>query len=197
LPNGIPTTPEHAKRANEAYIKELAPYFHHDEPQRHAINNPADGKTVTPLKQDTGWKIHLNVVPENVKAVSEYLKQNHYNHKFLSGGEPDDGKVFTIYFGAKSVMDQWVHQLSSDLGEKLALPGAYDEVEVARGVVARFTVDDRETRGGGEFRPYGAYGLSFLRDTKMPWKVSRDERIADAKRTYERLKDLYGSYFSD
>lgn len=196
LPNGVPTTPEHAKRANEAYVKELAPYYHHDEPLKYAIDNPKDGKSSTPFKRDTGWKVHLNVAPENVKAVSEYLKQNHYNHKFLSGGEPDDGKVFTVYFGPKSVMDRWVSTLANDLKDKLAAPGAYDEVEVARGVVGRFTVDDTEPHGGDEFRQYGAYGLSFLKDAKVPWKATRKERVEDAKRTYARLKELYGSYFS-
>ena len=197
LPNGVPNTTEHARRANDAYTKELAPYYHHDEPLQYAITNPKDGKSSAPLKMDTGWKVHLNVAPENAKAVSEYLKLHHYNHKFLSGGEPDDGKVFTVYFGPKSVMDQWVGMLATDLKDKLASPGAYNEAEVACGIVGRFTVDDNEARGGGEFRQYGAYGLSFLKDAKVPWKATRDERITDAKKTYARLKELYGSYFSD
>lgn len=197
LPNGVPSTTEHARQANTAYTKVLASYYHHDEPLRHALTNPADGKSSTPLKADTGWKVHLNVTPENVVTVSEYLKQNHYNHKFLSGGEPDDGKVFTVYFGPKSTMDQWAAVLADDLKDKLAAPGAYDEVEVAPGVVGRFTVDSTETRGGAEFRQYGAYGLSFLKDSKMPWKATRDERITDAQKTYERLKELFGGYFSD
>lgn len=197
LPSGVANTSENAKHAAEAYTQQLAPYFHHNEPLQYAAANPKDGKSSQPLKQDTGWKAHLNVTPENVKTVSEYLKRNNYNHKFLSGGEPDDGKVFTVYFGPKSVMDQWAHMLATDLKDYLAAPGAYDEVEVARGVVARFTVDDTESRGGSEFRQYGAYGLSFLKDTKIPWKATRDEKIADAERTYVRLKELFGSYFSD
>ncbi|MFZ2886292.1 MAG: hypothetical protein WA021_00555 [Minisyncoccia bacterium] len=197
LPQGVPTTSDIARRANAAYTAHLAPYFHHDEPKKYALSSPDDAKVEEPFRPDTGWKAHLNVTPENAQAVSEYLKNNNYNHKFLSGGEPDDGKVFTIYFGSKGVMDKWVNVLATDLHDRLAAPAAHDEVEVARGIVARFTVDDTEPRGGDEFRQYGAYGLSFLKDSKMPWKATRDEKIADATRTYERLKELYGSFFSD
>ena len=42
-----------------------------------------------------GWKLHLNVSPKHVVHVSQYLKAQGYNHKFLSGGDPENGKIFT------------------------------------------------------------------------------------------------------
>lgn len=32
-----------------------------------------------------GWKMHLNVTPENVVEVSTYLRKEGYCHKYLSG----------------------------------------------------------------------------------------------------------------
>src|SRR3989344_3172963 len=186
LPLGTPGTTEAARTAGEAYRRQgLEPYYFHKESETFAAENPLEAKTANALfKGDTGWKVHLNVVPENVRHVSEYLKSNYYNHKYLQGGEPDDGKVFTVYFGSKGMMDKSSQKMSNDLEQQLSLPGAYDETEVARGAVARFTVADDEPRGGNEFARYGAYGLSFLRDARPPYAASREEKIADAKRTY-------------
>ena len=198
LARGVRDTTENARATGEAYQQQmLEPYYFHEEANKFAQSNPLEAKTANALyKADSGWKVHLNVAPEHVAAVSEYLKAHFYNHKYLQGGEPGDGKVFTVYFGAKSMMDKWAQKLGRDLESQLSAPGAHDETEVARGVVARFTVDEKEPRGGNEFSRYGAYGLSFLRDSKPLYEASRDEQIADARRTYTRLDELYGTYFT-
>jgi len=198
LSAGVKETNEHARTAGAQYEKlGIAPYYYHKEAIDFATANPLEGKTNNALfKGDTGWKVHINVASENVRSVSEYLKNNYYNHKYLNGGEPGDGKVFTVYFGAKSVMDKWASQLSHDIDGQVSYPGSYDEAEVARGIVSRFTVACDEQRGGSEFDRYGAYGLSFLKDAKRPWEATREEKIADAERTYKRLQELYGAYFT-
>ena len=147
-----------------------------------------------------GWKAHLNATPENVSMISEYLKQNGYAHKYLTGGVGTEGKAFTIYFGAKSTMDKWASQLSQDLHTALSKPSVADEVEVAGGIVARFTSLPEGSSVGGEYLQYGEYGMSARRAFVLErggWEniTSSEDRKAVAKDAYEHLSQMYGSYF--
>jgi hypothetical protein len=59
-----------------------------------------------------GYKFHLNVKPENVRIVAAFLKNARLEHKFLMGGEPESGKVFTVYTGSKVFTERIVRELS-------------------------------------------------------------------------------------
>src|SRR3989344_4374590 len=58
-----------------------------------AYTNPS--KKDFPRDRNKGHKLHLNVYPENVELVSRILKDQGFDHKYLYGGEPKDGKIFT------------------------------------------------------------------------------------------------------
>lgn len=154
------------------------------------------------FEKGLGWKIHLNATPENVKKISEYLKSNEYEHKYLSGGDPSDGKVFTIYFGSKSKLDEWSEVLASDLKSYISRPATNGEVEVAPGISARF--DPGQARGDRFFR-YGYFGVPVYRGDTSEESVnskrillegSTDEKEEVTRLSYEKLSDLYGSYFT-
>lgn len=151
-----------------------------------------------------GWKVHLNIAPANVASASDYLKQNGYAHKYLTGGSGGEGKAFTVYFGAKGTMDKWSQQLAKDLGNVLCKPVAPEETEVAAGIVARFTSlgSDGREMGSPEdtFLQYGEYGLSARRAFvlgKGGWKnIATPEQKAElARDAFQNLTRLYGSYF--
>ena len=150
---------------------------------------------------DLGWKGHLNLAPENSEEVSTYLRAHGYRHKFLAGGEPEDGKVFTIYFGARSVVNQWAPRISKDLDHVLAKPTDTEEVEFARGLVGRFAV--RSGEGIHKYTPYGTCGLPLLkagfRDRSRG--TSYQEYVAglsdgEIAKIYRELEEDFGSYFT-
>jgi hypothetical protein len=96
---------------------------------------------------DTGYKLHLNVLPENVRSVSEYLKSKGYSHKYLSGGSPEDGKIFTIYTGSKKLTTSLAKEISRELSGLICRPSTSSEVEFAPNIVGRFSViSDKYTR---------------------------------------------------
>lgn len=185
----------------EKYTEKITAYEYTQESAEYAKQHPETAKFNFPFynnNANVGWKIHLNVAPENAPQVAEYLKREGYYHKFLTGGEGSSGKAFTVYFGAKSMMDKWSPLISKDLGNLLCKPMVNDEVEVSPGAVARFT--SSPTAHGGEFFQYGAYGLAarqkFLEEQKIKlYESNPDELKRVAKDAYERLSGLYGSYF--
>src|SRR5690606_45734 len=71
---------------------------------------------------NVGHKLHLNVPLEHVKVVSDYLKANDYCHKYLHGGEVEDGKMFTLYIGSHQLAFHLAQIISRDLKGKLARP---------------------------------------------------------------------------
>lgn len=71
---------------------------------------------------NVGFKCHLNAKPVQVIEISEFLKAGGYNHKFLSGGEVEDGKIFTVYLGGKSQAEDIVRQISNGVGGLLVEP---------------------------------------------------------------------------
>ncbi len=172
--------------------------------------NPENHKYDFQEFNDDGWKLHLNVEPENVKKVSEYLTKNGYMHKFLSGGDLGDGKVFTIYIGSYNLTDKLSQEISEDLTGLLAKP-AISEVEFAPGVVGRFTGDRFN------FTQYSLSGIgfSFLEkdafnilgiDAHIRLAKSEEEKekalakkaqymFAAEKNAYEALRKKYGDYF--
>lgn len=105
-----------------------------------------------------GWKIHLNVVPDNVEKVSEFLKKGSFTHKYLKGGEISAGKIFTVYFGPKSLTEEGVKEISDGIGDLLETPKASGEAPAAPKIVARFETDDIHYVGHAYFE-----GIPLLR----------------------------------
>lgn len=189
----------------EEYRDALPEYDFVPDAINYAISNRDETKCNFLLgNPNLGWKAHLNVTPENVPGVSEYLKQRGYAHKYLTGGNGSEGKAFTIYFGAKGVMEKWTETLSKDLVGVLCKPLAEEEVEIAPGIVGRFTSLEKDGKEMGEakdaFLQYGEYGVSARREFVLArggWKnittpQSKAELLRDA---FESLSRLYGSYF--
>lgn len=146
---------------------------------------------------NTGWKVHLNVAPDAVRTVSEYLRSKGYVHKYLSGGEAEDGKVFTIYIGSFALTRKLSEEMGKDLAAYLSRPADGEpEIELAPGVIGRFTVGDN-----AKFHRYGSCGFSLLMDDMRRGAriKERDEqraffRQAEA-RAFRALREAYGMYF--
>jgi hypothetical protein len=138
--------PEYSMPAAELYAYEAA--------------HPDELKTeFREANPNIGWKFHLNVLQENVRIVSEYLRKNGYNHKYLKGGEPSDGKIFTVYVGSHRLTQQLARKVSNDLQGKLAKPATTsDEIEIATGVIGRFS------GSGKRFNQYGTCGFTLLKE---------------------------------
>lgn len=190
--------------ANKPYRDALPEYSYGSEAEAYASANAAEAKFNLPFGTgNIGWKAHLNVAPSDVARVADYLKQNGYYHKYLTGGIGSEGKAFTVYFGAKSVMDRWAPKLAADLGSALAKPAVIDEAEMAPGVVARFTSLGSATNPdltNGAFTQYGEYGMAARKtfiDKNGGWKYfdNRDAKREMAYDSYSELSKAYGSYF--
>ncbi len=155
---------------------------------------------------NVGWKVHLNVSPKNALEVAKYLTNNGYYHKFLKGGEPGDGKIFTIYLGSRAMADKWAHQISQDLKEKLQKPLDTSEVELARGVVGRFAIraGDMENKYTG----YGTCGMPFIKQDALAfmrsnrtitnWGELYEKSLGDSdlEKIFLELKKDFGAYFT-
>lgn len=171
------------------------------EEYQHNISNNSDKFDAIERNPNLGWKFHLNVIPENVIAVSEYLKESQFNHKYFSGGELEDGKVFTLYIGSHDLAKKLAKELSRDLQGKLARPNNHHEIEFASGVIGRFRGDKKY------FTSYGPYGFSLREDYRIsPAALSGltgDAREAKyneiaqqpALFSLRKLKNDYGKYF--
>ena len=188
--------------------------------EKYSIENPNLAKTdFISENPSICWKVHLNATPENVKVISEYLQQNGYFHKYLSGGGPEDGKVFTVYIGSYKLTQKLAKEMSEGIGGYLSKPIDHQEIELSKGIVGRFcgnTID---------FQQYGSAGLSwvnknpellkFISDvnkknnthvlgSKTPGPLFIQEGLLKELEEYERLaevisfkkaKELYGDYF--
>lgn len=87
-----PINPFMSPQDEPRYTQALESYESDDtHPDRYLFR---DGDT------SVGHKIHLNVTPQHVRRVSEYLRDEGFRHKYLRGGEVEDGKIFPpIRFG--------------------------------------------------------------------------------------------------
>ncbi len=194
LSTSLPQNPGHPE---EEYKKALAPYGHDGE--QYAKSNPESAKCDYPSGDEaTGWKIHLDVEPQDAQRVSEYLKQNNYTHKYLSGGDESEGKAFTVFFGSRKMIMKWANRLSQDLGTSLRQPKASGEIELAPGIAGRFVAGYPDAKN--EFGHNGEYGLVFrkqyVRD-KGNWKniKTREDKVAVYTDAYRTLAQKYGKYF--
>lgn len=147
---------------------------------------------------NVGYKFHLNVSIANIGRVSTFLKKEGFSHKYLSGGEIADGKIFTIYVGAKDKSDEMATILSQELGPHLSRPlEKNDEIEIAPNISGRFRAQ------GDDFIQYGfgLKGIPMLREDARRLLYVSDptdkKRLLDEafKRAFIKLKDVYGQYF--
>lgn len=168
------------------YQATLAPYEFH---------LPESDKTDFPKDPNEGYKLHLNVPIACVQAVSEYLKTEGYNHKYLSGCD-DPGSLFTLYIGSHRLAFALAKRISTDLSKYLAKPTRTDEVEFAPNVVGRFST----RRHGYNKYGLGLRGISCLNRFSNSFWISDETRLKEYLKTafnvtYESLSNNYGEYF--
>lgn len=187
FPNSKKDNPQ--KRDLKEYLERLAPYQYIIQSDKNDFLNKDAG---------LGHKVHLNVDPLHVREVSEYLKQNRYAHKYLSGGEVEDNTIFTVYFGSL-LKAKLANVLSKDLEFALQRPLMKYEIEYSPNISGRF-VGNRE-----EFTQYPAAktrGISSLIDlvgsdnwTERTPEEAEKHKLDVFEISYKRLSDLYGSFF--
>lgn len=164
------------------------------------------------LKPNIGWKLHLNIRPENIKTVSDYLVVEGYCHKYLHGGEIDNGKIFTIYIGSYKLAIKYSQKISQDLLGYLCKPVDKRETEFAAGVAARFCADRTK------FAQYGSIGglpytkedfqkvLTIANHQRFSHNYNERQSMIDknkmqrihaesSENSYHQLNKIYGKYF--
>jgi len=136
-----------------------------------------------------GWKFHLNVEPHNVIEVSKFLKDKGFNHKYLSGGEVDSGKIFTVSTGSKKMTERSVRLISDNVGNLLAEPKARGEALFAPNITGRFE------GSGDKFHNKACKDGIVIAREKM--KFFDEPKFDDEDVEYSRkeLLDIYGRYF--
>lgn len=153
-------------------------------------------KTFVNGDPNEGYKFHLNVTPENVRTVSAYLKLLGVEHKFLSGGEIESGKIFTVYTGSKGNTEKVVKQIADNLSVAQLLEPMPDnpadmvkhapngEVPYAPNIYGRFVGRKDKYR-----TKVSRLGIAILQNTEQ---LSLDESV---KITNQTLLQDYGEYY--
>lgn len=147
------------------------------------------GKKYEFIKDDANtWrKIHLNVKAEDVVDVSTYLKNEGYYHKFLHGGLPETGTVFTLYIGSYALAHPLSQKISTDLKERLLKPIDHNEIELAVGVIGRFNCRR------DYWNKYGTCWFSLLeKDYNKDFAWNQELREITS---FKSLLEMYGEYF--
>lgn len=194
---------------NTEYEKLLKPYqIQWEEIKEYNKKNPLKIKSdfIDPGNSDIGWKIHLNTEPKFVETISKHLKQNGYVHKYLSGGEVEDGKIFTVYTGSQELTQKLAQEISNILQFYLSKPIDKTEIELSKGIIARFR---GPKYGSDSFHQYGTSGFSWLNEDMEKYinftlynKQDKDyeEKKSEFVRKGEtnaflKLRELYKDYF--
>lgn len=166
-----------AKQVHDMYTAEMGEYIDHG-------NGEWDDFREEWPK--VGWKFHLNVSPRNVHRAATFLKTMGANHKYLSGGEPDVGKVFTVYTGSKQMTEKAVKKISDNIGNILEEPEDLNlsgEALFAPRIVGRF-----EGEGDRFLRKASLKGITPSRERPD----TTEENIEYARTVHQ---NLYGDYF--
>jgi hypothetical protein len=193
--------------AFDGYINELPQY---DFKQGVDENN---FELLIPGNFNIGHKLHLNVPIEHVRSAAGYLKDGGFFHKYLWGGELQDGKIFTIYTGSKKKTDLVAKQLSEEMQPWLRRPIDRQEVEYAPSITGRFCAinvhvkEDPGTEATWHQYGVGLRGIPILRQdaTKFIPGFGRQikpgdpdyqtELLAAFDRSYNKIADKFGPYF--
>lgn len=180
----------------KTYTSVLPEYTHHHPSWEFFQNNP-----------NIGWKFHLDVSPENVRAVAQFLKSHSgsgFEHKYPSGGAIEDGKVFTVYTGSKENTEKAVATIFEQIGHLLQPPRVdptqeNGEVEFAPRIFGRFHADLVKDESGNilaDFDSYGHDAISFLRgdsgQVRFGAKSINDATLAAKERALQVFGDYYG-----
>lgn len=139
------------------------------------------------ISPDIWWKFHLNIRPEHVMIIDRYLKNSGFKYKFLSWGDIDQWKIFTIYIGSYSLMKRLAIVLNRDIWKYLCRPqSTCNDIEFAPWVVWRFSY-----KGGSKewFNREDKYGFPMKRALKSLWD-KKMELIS-----YRILKEKFWDYF--
>lgn len=178
---------ESNRKWQEYYNKFVKPYkdIGLDEYYYHGSDIRDDSRTQHP---EAAWKFHLNVAPENVRQVSEFLKRHNFHHKYLSGGEIQDGKIFTVYTGSKKSTEMSVRMITDLIGELLDEPKAPGEAAFSPKIVGRFEGNEKYF-----WRKRCRDGISIHRVRVVDPRA----KITDEDVSYSRniLTQMYGDYF--
>jgi len=169
---------------SKTYENILEPYrsINHDKAKELKCNDE--------IKNNVWWKLHINIIPEHIVFVSNYLTKAWINHKLISWWEIEDGKIFTIYTGSYETTKKVAEKISHDIRKYLCKPEDYSEVEFAPGVIGRFRYQSWIIDPWKSF-PYWTCWFSVDRTLKGLW-VKKMELIS-----YRRLKSRFGKYFHE
>ncbi len=200
-------------------IQEASPLFpHSDGPTNPLLNRPdaqrqyertlrgyrsdeADrrwSRYAVPDNADIGHKLHLNALPRDVHLIAATLQELGLPHKYLSGGDARQGKIFTLYPGAYGHAQRMAGFLSERLDGLLCRPACFSEAEYAPNVSGRFTERGLRFHKDGEQvlrgLPLLFTDLETLEDPSgfvpsATWKTAAFER------SFRILADTYGPYF--
>ena len=138
---------------------------------------------------DIAWKIHLNVSPNNVIKISEYLISNWYFHKYISWWDINNWKIFTIYIWSHSLAKNISKKISNDNLKYLLKPNAKNEIELAAWIVWRFVNLDKK-----DFNQYWTCWFSLLK-----WWIYKKGKAFDTHvlRSFNTLSSKFWKYFYD
>ena len=142
----------------------------------------------------------MNVSPENVVEVSEFLKANDLDHKFLSGSEPSAGKVFTVYLGSKEATERHVRRIYDGIGQSLEEQDITGQAMFAPKISGRFVGKKMDV-----MTKVAVDGVTIPRELGDPYvRFFRKKDLAEEDRKYihdigerarRKLLELYGDYF--
>ncbi len=154
-----------------------------------------DGSKTDYTKPNVGHKLHINVAPESVQQVSEYLKREQYHHKFFKGGDLADGKVFTIYIGSFQLAYKYSQEISTALSDQLCRPVDVTETEYAPNVIGRFS--PHSTLGLARYGSQSNRGIPMTKEAAMQqlYALSQTDAEANFSRAYNMIANEYGPYF--
>jgi len=193
--------PEPKENIDDDSYRQYSEYDYANEALKYAQEHPEGAKRLTGFNRNTGWKVHFTPNVDFVPEISSYLKANGYDHKYLYGGEPSDGKAYTVYFGSRQMMEKWVTELEGEFEDKLLPALAENEEAVTPHFSARFTSVDKDETGTSLFHQYGVHGMSACHSTMnkrarerlgYPTGAEADDVALEA---YNELSKRYGSYF--
>ncbi len=175
--NQINKAQKGAAKEEVPFIAVQDPYMHHSaEGKWKFINN----------NPNEGYKIHLNCDPVDAGAISRSLIARDLHHKYLSGGDVREGKVFTIYTGGRAQTEEIVRSLADNLRGVLKPPPVTTtgEVPYAHNIFGRFTGNKATF-----LTKIPVKGVSLLRDTEQ---LNPDEAF---RRSDKVLREIYGDYY--
>lgn len=140
-----------------------------------------------------GWKIHLNVSPENALKVIKFLIENDLEHKYLSGADLNDGKIFTVYLGPKSNLLTWATTLNKELGSMLLPVKSQSDIPILNNITGRFVGEKSIYNTKSSLR-----GITLLEEWKSMLDQVNDKQELQ-KRGFEAtdadLLRRYGKYY--